>query len=330
MRDPAVPALLCILPTPSFSFFRARFTVKCSHFACGSQDPVTFYPTGARSYYRATASMRHNVFLGVLGIQRSTRPRYFLCYSIVRTLEFRRNTFEHGAPDRSDEPFPCNQTQPSLYTEQMSAQGRMQSPTVVATPFDSMATEAVHKESDSISKTGSVQDVQVPPPEEQGPRDAKFWIVILSLCIGIFLTSMEFTAIGTVLPVIVSDLHGQQFIWVGSAYTLGSTAPVPFLSTMSQVFGRKPIMLLSILLFAVGSAICGAASSMSMLIAGRGRWLRRHQYAGSDNSFRLSAATRSRAIQWFSVHVGTPHTFFSLMLSEPFSEHGLLLREQLP
>jgi MFS family permease len=82
-------------------------------------------------------------------------------------------------------------------------------------------------------------------------------------------------------------LKGEQFIWVGSAYALGSTALVPLCGGLSQVLfssllrtpspdlrpqiiGRRPIMLLAIKLFALGSAICGAASSMNMLIAGRG------------------------------------------------------------
>ena len=43
------------------------------------------------------------------------------------------------------------------------------------------------------------------------------------------------TAIGTALPVIVSDLKGEQFVWVGSAYTLGATALLPFCGGLAQV-----------------------------------------------------------------------------------------------
>ncbi|KAI0259538.1 iron permease [Gloeopeniophorella convolvens] len=132
-----------------------------------------------------------------------------------------------------------------------------------------MSMEVIAKESDSVTKAASIPDFPVLPSEQQTPRDTRFWVVIVSLCIAIFISAVEFSAIGTALPAIISDLHGTQFIWVGSAYTLGSTAPVPFLSTMAQVFGRKPIILVSLLLFGVGSAICGAASSMNMLIAGR-------------------------------------------------------------
>ena len=49
------------------------------------------------------------------------------------------------------------------------------------------------------------------------------------------LTDNGQTAIGTALPVIVSDLKGTQFVWVGSAYTLGATALLPFCGGLAQV-----------------------------------------------------------------------------------------------
>ena len=77
-------------------------------------------------------------------------------------------------------------------------------------------------------------------------------------------------AVSTCLPTIVGDLNGTDFIWVGSAFTVASTAIIPFVGHLADGFGRKPILLAFILIFAVGSAICGAAQSMNMLIAGRG------------------------------------------------------------
>ncbi|KAN0107400.1 MFS general substrate transporter [Russula decolorans] len=102
------------------------------------------------------------------------------------------------------------------------------------------------------------------------PKDWKFWCIIFSLALSILLTAIEFTSIGAALPTIARSLKGEQFIWVGSAYALGSTALVPLCGGLAQIFGRRPIMLSAIILFAFGSAICGAASSMNMLIAGRG------------------------------------------------------------
>ncbi len=78
------------------------------------------------------------------------------------------------------------------------------------------------------------------------------------------------TAVSTALPTIVDDLHGTDFIWAGSAYTIASTAVLPLIGGLVSSFGRKPILLFFIVCFAAGSAITGAAQSMNMLIAGRG------------------------------------------------------------
>ncbi|KAJ6515187.1 iron permease [Mycena vitilis] len=124
---------------------------------------------------------------------------------------------------------------------------------------------------------------QVPPPhqdldvllqadkstEEKPARDFRFWLIFLSLCVCSFLAALEIGSITTALPTIINELRGTQFIWVGSAFTLGSTALIPLAGGLAQIFGRRPVLLGSLVLFAVGSAVCGAAREMSMMIAGR-------------------------------------------------------------
>ena len=78
-------------------------------------------------------------------------------------------------------------------------------------------------------------------------------------------------AVSTALPTIVSQLHGTDFIWAGSASTITATAVVPFVGDFVSAFGRKPVLLALVFIFAVGSAISGAAQSMNMLIVGRGQ-----------------------------------------------------------
>jgi MFS family permease len=107
-------------------------------------------------------------------------------------------------------------------------------------------------------------DVAVRPPK--GPR---FWLMLLALCMALFLSALEFTAVATALPTITADLHGTDFVWVGSAYALASSAILPMTGGFAQIFGRRPSFLGSIVLFTVGSAVCGAAKTMGMLIAGR-------------------------------------------------------------
>ncbi|KAH9993506.1 major facilitator superfamily domain-containing protein [Russula compacta] len=115
--------------------------------------------------------------------------------------------------------------------------------------------------------------VQNPPQSSEirhgVPKDWKFWCIMFSLALSVLLTAVEFTGIGAALPTIIHDLKGEQFIWVGSAYALGSTALVPLYGGLTQLIGRRPIMLSAIFLFALGSTICGASSSMNTLIAGR-------------------------------------------------------------
>ncbi|PAV21574.1 MFS general substrate transporter [Pyrrhoderma noxium] len=77
------------------------------------------------------------------------------------------------------------------------------------------------------------------------------------------------SGIGTALPVIVADLHGKQFEWVGSAYTLSATAFLPMSGALAQVFGRRIIMLMQIFYFSLGCVLCGASTTLGFLIAGR-------------------------------------------------------------
>lgn len=87
---------------------------------------------------------------------------------------------------------------------------------------------------------------------------------------ALFLSALELTSVGTALPTIVEDLEGKGFIWVGSAYALSSSALMPASGGLSNIFGRRFVMLVAIAFFAAGSAVAGAAQSMNMLIAARG------------------------------------------------------------
>ncbi|KAL0960432.1 hypothetical protein HGRIS_005475 [Hohenbuehelia grisea] len=109
-------------------------------------------------------------------------------------------------------------------------------------------------------------------PKQQNESSKKglpFFLIMLSLCTTLFLYALELTAVSTALPTIANALHSTEFIWVGSAYALSSTAFLPMSGGLAQTFGRRPTLLLCILLFCIGSAICGAATNMDMMIAGR-------------------------------------------------------------
>lgn len=125
--------------------------------------------------------------------------------------------------------------------------------------------------------SSSEHKLESPAPEptlttekESKPRKgAVFWLIFLSINITQFLAAMDLTAVSTALPTIAHDLNSTDFVWVGSAYTLSSTAFLPLSGGLAQIFGRRAAMMTCLFLFLLGSAICGAAQNMPMMIAGR-------------------------------------------------------------
>jgi EmrB/QacA subfamily drug resistance transporter len=96
-------------------------------------------------------------------------------------------------------------------------------------------------------------------------------LVILSgLLSGMLLAALDQSIVGTALPVIVSDLGGLDHLsWVVTAYLLTSTAATPLWGKISDLYGRRIIFQMTIVIFLVGSALCGLAQSMPQLIAFR-------------------------------------------------------------
>ncbi|KAI0763293.1 MFS multidrug transporter [Trametes elegans] len=102
------------------------------------------------------------------------------------------------------------------------------------------------------------------------PKGSAFWLSFLAIVVSNVLSALDVTAVSTALPTITHDLGGDNdFVWVGAAYGLASTAMLPFCGRLADVFGRRPIMLISVAFFFVGSALCGSAQNMNMLIAAR-------------------------------------------------------------
>ncbi|KAJ7598373.1 iron permease [Mycena floridula] len=109
-----------------------------------------------------------------------------------------------------------------------------------------------------------------PVAQPKAGKGSAFWFSIIALIIATFISALDLSAVSTALPTITANLKGgSNFVWVGSAYALSSTAFLPLSGKMADIFGRKLIMLGSIILFALGSALAGAAQNMNMLIAAR-------------------------------------------------------------
>jgi EmrB/QacA subfamily drug resistance transporter len=91
--------------------------------------------------------------------------------------------------------------------------------------------------------------------------------IYAGLMVALFLAALDQTIVSTALPRIVSDLGGlSQYSWVFTAYMLASTVTVPLYGKLGDVYGRKPLMLFAIVVFLVGSALCGTAQNMNELV----------------------------------------------------------------
>jgi EmrB/QacA subfamily drug resistance transporter len=94
--------------------------------------------------------------------------------------------------------------------------------------------------------------------------------ILAALMLSIGLIAIDSTIIATAVPSVVADLGGlTQFPWLFSVYLLAQSVSVPIYSKLADQYGRKPIILVGIALFLVGSLLCGAAWSMPTLIAFR-------------------------------------------------------------
>jgi EmrB/QacA subfamily drug resistance transporter len=95
--------------------------------------------------------------------------------------------------------------------------------------------------------------------------------ILGAVMLGIFLAALDQTVVGTALPRIITDLHGNEFYtWAFTAYLLTSTISGPVYGKLSDLFGRRPIFLFGVSLFLIGSALCGLSQEMWQFIAFRG------------------------------------------------------------
>jgi MFS family permease len=87
---------------------------------------------------------------------------------------------------------------------------------------------------------------------------------------SLFLGALDFSIITTAVPSISYQLQSHAaYFWIGSAYLLTSAAVAPVWGKAADIWGRKHTLLSSIVLFAVGSAICGWSKTVEQLISGR-------------------------------------------------------------
>lgn len=98
------------------------------------------------------------------------------------------------------------------------------------------------------------------------PAKNSLGVVIAGLLLGILMASMDNTIVATAMGNIVGELGGlDQFVWVTSAYMVAEMAGMPIFGKLSDMYGRKKFFIFGIIVFMIGSALCGTASSITEL-----------------------------------------------------------------
>ncbi|CAK5272288.1 unnamed protein product [Mycena citricolor] len=153
-----------------------------------------------------------------------------------------------------------------------------QSPSSAAMPSDSHKHDAI---SAPVNADATPSAPNAVPPQEKAKKRAKeddehilphnnMPLVSFALMMTAFLAALDQTIVATALPTIVSDLQGgNNYSWVGSSYLIAAASFAPAYGKLSDIFGRKLVLYPCIAIFLFGSALCGAAKSMTWLIAAR-------------------------------------------------------------
>lgn len=102
-------------------------------------------------------------------------------------------------------------------------------------------------------------------------RTTNVKVVTIGIFIATFMSAIEGTIVTTAMPTIVGSLQGIEIMnWVFSIYLLTSAMITPIYGKLADKIGRKPIFFIGILLFVLGSALCGFSNEMLTLIIARG------------------------------------------------------------
>lgn len=154
--------------------------------------------------------------------------------------------------------------------------------TDIATPSsDRSITERddtiVNDEQDANEKDVGADNAGAGPPapgaqDDERPQRTKLqiFLIMFSLAVAVLLVALDITIVTTALPTISEEFNSAAgYTWIGSAYLIAQSAATPIWGKVSDIFGRKPILLLTNAIFFLGSLLAGVAVNMDMLIAAR-------------------------------------------------------------
>ncbi|KAI4716470.1 DNA repair protein RAD50 [Aureobasidium sp. EXF-10727] len=161
--------------------------------------------------------------------------------------------------------------------EEAAAEAGPGAATTNAVPANQLSEDVENNSTSSVS----TKNDDVPPQEKpqlerkdstplEERSKGKIALIMTALGMAVFLAALDVTIITTALPTISEYFHSAAgYTWIGSAYLLGNASSVPLWGKISDIFGRKPILIVANLLFLIGSLIAALSNSIGMLIAAR-------------------------------------------------------------
>ncbi|GLA71341.1 hypothetical protein AtubIFM55763_001780 [Aspergillus tubingensis] len=154
-----------------------------------------------------------------------------------------------------------------------SSRDGSEKPDPVGSPSQTSTEQPSPDENGDVSdeKAGAGAPLDRVPSQAQKLGKKKIVVVMTALCLVLFLAALDMTIVSTALPTIATHFNASEsgYSWIASSYMLANAACVPLWGKISDVWGRKRIILIANFLFLVGSLICALAINLPMIISGR-------------------------------------------------------------
>lgn len=125
-------------------------------------------------------------------------------------------------------------------------------------------------EEDGAAPTAEPTTTTASPPPEETRTPLQTTMILLALASALFLAALDVTIVTVAVPTIAQEFQSTAgYTWIGSAYMLATAAAAPMWGKISDIWGRKPIMLIAVAVFWVGSLLSAVSVNMGMLIVAR-------------------------------------------------------------
>ncbi|OJD32242.1 mfs transporter [Diplodia corticola] len=122
----------------------------------------------------------------------------------------------------------------------------------------------------SIIEPMAMRGPDEPDATTRSRSNFRIFAIMVALYLALFVGALDQMIVSTAIPTMTSQLGSAAgYTWIGGAYLLAKVAVMPIWSKLSDIWGRKPILLANLVLFFLSSIVCATAQTMAALIAGR-------------------------------------------------------------